>query len=184
MSNLNKEKLSIETPYFTFVWAEDEERLIGNEGSLPWHLPAEMRHFVKVTTGDIVVMGRKSYESIPKPPLKNRLNIVLTRNKDYQAEGAVICHSKEELLEYLNEKKIQKAVHIIGGNSIFKLFMDEVSVLYRTVIHETFKGDTYMPEIDYNRFKCVDQASGLEDEKNKYAHSFYLYERKDPNHLR
>lgn len=183
MTKLNKENLMIEAPYFTFVWAEDENGLIGSEGKLPWHLPAEMKHFVKVTTGDIVVMGRKSYESIPNPPLKNRLNIVLTRNKDYQADGAVICHSKKELIDYLENKKIQNAVHIIGGSTIFDLFMDEVSVLYRTIIHETFKGDTYMSKIDYNHFKCVDQASGLEDKKNKYAHSFYLYERKTPKHI-
>lgn len=178
MSDLNAEKLSIEKPYFTFVWAEDEKGLIGNKGKLPWHLPAEMKHFVKVTTGDIVVMGRKSYESIPNPPLKNRLNIVLTRNKDYQAEGAVICHSKKELMDYLKEKSFEKAIHIIGGSTIFDLFMEEVSVLYRTVIHESFKGDTYMPEIDYHQFICLDQTSGLEDDKNKYSHSFYLYERK------
>lgn len=177
---INKSNLTIKEPYFTFVWAEDKEGLIGSKGDLPWHLPAEMKYFVQVTTSDVVVMGRKSYESIPNPPLKNRVNIVLTRNKDYQAEGAIICHSKEEILDYLEKENPQKAIHVIGGKTLFELFMDDVNVLYRTIIDESFEGDRYMAKIDYDQFHCVDQAEGLVDEKNKYAHTFYLYERKNP----
>ncbi|MDN6162476.1 MAG: dihydrofolate reductase [Atopostipes sp.] len=176
--NLDKDKLSVKEPYFTFVWAEDENGLIGSDGDLPWNLPAEMKHFVEVTTGDVVIMGRKSYESIPNPPLKNRVNIVLTRNENYQAEGAVICHSKKEVMTFLRKKNHKKAIHVIGGNTLFDLFMEEVKVLYRTVIHEEFDGDTYMPRIDYEDFDYVDEAAGLEDENNKHPYTFYLYERK------
>ncbi|MDN6730851.1 MAG: dihydrofolate reductase [Atopostipes suicloacalis] len=179
MSQLDKSKLSIKEPYFTFVWAEDEDGLIGSAGELPWHLPGEMKHFVEVTKGDIVIMGRKSYESIPNPPLRNRLNIVLTRNENYQAKGAVICHSKEAVLDYLKENDDQKAIHVIGGNTIFKLFIDEVDLLYRTVIHERFDGETYMPKLNYDNFRLIDQAAGLVDERNEYSHTFYLYERKN-----
>lgn len=176
--NLDSNKLSLELPYFTYVWAEDAEGLIGSQGDLPWKMPAEMQHFVDVTIGDIVVMGRKSYESIPHPPLSDRINIVLTRNEDYEAEGAIVCHNKEEVLAYLKDQEFKKPIHIIGGSTLFEIFMDEVDVLYRTVIHEVFDGDTYMPEIDYKQFDLVDQSEGKVDRENKYPHTYYLYEKK------
>lgn len=166
----------IGTPYFTFVWAEDENGLIGREGQLPWHLPNEMKHFVEVTTGDVVVMGRKTYESIPKRPLKNRVNIVLTRDENYEADGAIVCHTKEEVIEAV--KDINRAVHIIGGVSLFEMFMDEVNLLYRTIIYESFEGDTYMPKIDYKYFRVFKSTEGKLDEKNIHPHQFFVYERK------
>lgn len=179
MDDKNLDSLSIDhisKPYFTFVWAEDKNGLIGREGQLPWHLPNEMQHFVDVTMDDVVVMGRKTYESIPNPPLKNRINIVLTSNKDYKAEGAVICHSKQEILDYV--KTIEKPVHIIGGTSLFEMFMDEVNMLYRTIVYEEFEGDTYMPKINYKYFRVIQTIEGIVDEENKYPHEFFIYERK------
>lgn len=166
----------LEKPYFTFVWAEDQNGLIGREGRLPWHLPNEMKHFVEVTTGGVVVMGRKTYESIPNRPLKNRINIVLTRDKSYEANGAIVCHTKEEIMDYV--KDIQKPIHIIGGISLFDMFIDEVDLLYRTVVYESFAGDTYMPNIDYKYFRVLESKEGDVDEENVYPHQFYLYKRK------
>lgn len=166
----------IETPYFTFVWAEDENGLIGREGQLPWNLPNEMKHFVEVTTGGVVVMGRKTYESIPKRPLKNRMNVVLTRDENYEADGAIVCHTKEDILEAV--KEVKKPVHIIGGTSLFEMFMEDVNILYRTVIFEMFAGDTYMPKIDYKYFRVFKTTEGKVDEENKYPHQFFVYERK------
>lgn len=170
--------LQIETPYFTFVWAEDENGLIGKGGDLPWNLPNEMKHFVEVTTGDVVVMGRKTYESIPKRPLKNRLNIVLTRDETYEADGAVVCHSKEEILQAVQD--VKKPIHIIGGVSLFEMFMDEVNLLYRTIVYDTFKGDTYMPAINYKHFRVFESKEGTVDEENIHNHQFFVYERKQP----
>ncbi len=166
----------IRTPYFTFVWAEDKNGLIGNDGQLPWHLPNEMKHFVNVTTGGVVIMGRKTYESIPNPPLKNRINIVLTNNKDYTADGAIVCHSKEDILDYV--KDIDKPLHIIGGTSLFDMFVDDVNVLYRTVVYEEFEGDTFMPKLNYKYFQVVETMDGIVDEENLYSHEFFIYERK------
>jgi len=166
----------LDTPYFTFVWAEDEQGLIGSKGELPWHLPNEMKHFVEVTTGDIVVMGRKTYESIPNPPLKNRVNIVLSRNPEFEAEDAIICRSKEEIMEQVAERN--KAVHIIGGTSLFEMFADEVDMLYRTIVYGDFSGDTYMPAIDYRYFRIVDSWEGTVDANNKHPHQFFTYVRK------
>lgn len=177
---ISRENLKVQAPYMTYVWAEDVNGLIGRDNDLPWNLPGEMKHFVEVTTGGVVVMGRKTYEGIPNPPLKNRLNIVMTRNLDFEAEDVVVCHSKEEVMDYLKKEQIEKPIHIIGGTTLFELFSEEVSVLYRTIIHEAFDGDTYMPDIDYREFRCVDSADGIVDQKNKYTHRFYLYERKNP----
>jgi len=168
----------LKPPYMTFVWAEDSKGLIGNAGTLPWNLPSDMKHFVKVTKGDVVVMGRKTYESIPNRPLKNRINIVLTNNKNYRADGAIICHSKQEVLDYIQENNIQKPIHVIGGTSLFEMFKDKVNVLYRTTIDASFEGDTYMPEIDYKYFRCMEVEDGIIDEKNLYPHRFFVYERK------
>lgn len=167
---------SLRKPYFTFVWAEDENGLIGREGTLPWDLPNEMKHFVEVTMNDVVVMGRKTYESIPVRPLKNRVNIVLTTDENYDAPGAIVVHSKEAILDYV--KDIEKPIHIIGGTTLFNLFIEEVDLLYRTVVEESFEGDTYMPDINYRYFRVVDSKEGIVDEKNIYPHHFFLYERK------
>ena len=166
------------TPYMTFVWAEDENGLIGNAGDLPWSLPADMKFFKETTIDGVVVMGRKTYESIPKRPLKDRINIVLTNQLDYEADGAIVCHSKEDVLDYIQEKQLNKPIHIIGGVSIFNLFKDEVNILYRTIIEESFVGDTYMPEMDYKYFRVIDVTEGIVDEKNVYPHRFFVYERK------
>lgn len=163
--------------YITYVWAEDQEGLIGRDGQLPWNLPNEMKHFVEVTTGDVVVMGRRTYESIPVRPLKNRVNIILTRDKTYEAPGAIVCHTKEDIMKAI--EGLDKPIHIIGGTSLFEMFIDEVDVLHRTVVEETFEGDTYMPKIDYKYFRVVDSKDGIVDEENIYPHRFYVYERKN-----
>lgn len=176
--NMTEKSLSesLKKPYFTFVWAEDKNGLIGKEGTLPWNLPNEMKHFVEVTMDDVVVMGRKTYESIPNRPLKNRVNIVLTSNEDYEAPGAIVVHSKQAIMDYV--KDIEKPIHVIGGTTLFELFLEEVDVLYRTVVEEAFEGDTYMPEINYRYFRVVDSKEGIVDSKNIYSHHFFLYERK------
>jgi len=160
----------------TFVWAEDENGLIGKDGQLPWHLPADMQFFKKVTlTGD-VAMGRKTLESIPNPPLKKRENYVLTSNEKFERDGVHICHSKKDILEKSNESK--KPLHVIGGVSLFELFKEDVDMLYKTVIHESFEGDTYMPEIDYAQFELIEETQGTVDEKNRHPHTFQVFKRK------
>lgn len=160
----------------TFVWAEDENGLIGKDGELPWHLPADMQFFKQVTlTGD-VAMGRKTLESIPNPPLKNRENYVLTSNRSFDMEGVHVCHSKNDILE--KTKDSDKPLHVIGGVSLFELFKEDVDMLYRTVIHDSFEGDTYMPEIDYAQFDLIEEKQGTVDEKNKHPHTFQIFKRK------
>lgn len=159
----------------TFVWAEDENGLIGKEGDLPWHLPADMAFFKEVTLTGNVAMGRKTLDSIPNPPLKNRINFVMTRNKEFALNGVVVCHSKEQLLE--KSASFDKPLHIIGGVSLFNEFIEEVDMLYRTVIHDSFEGDTYIPSIDYSQFELVEEKEGTIDEKNRHPHTFQIFKR-------
>ncbi|MFC6464561.1 dihydrofolate reductase [Marinilactibacillus sp. GCM10026970] len=160
----------------TFVWAEDENGVIGKEGGLPWSLPNDMKFFKEVTLTGNVLMGRKTLESIPNPPLKNRINVVLTRNAEFEKKDIIILNTKDEVLELA--KTMDKPLHIIGGADIFNLFVDDVDKLYRTLIHETFDGDVYMPSIDYNLFDLVETIEGRVDEKNIHAHTFQIFERK------
>ncbi|MGX7390517.1 dihydrofolate reductase [Dolosigranulum pigrum] len=161
----------------TFVWIEDENQLIGQANQLPWHLPADLKHFKAVTMGDAVLMGRKTYEALPIKPLPNRRNIILTRNKDYVAPGAEVFHSKEAVLSAVDTD--QQTVHIIGGGEIFSLFIDEVDELYRTVIEGEFEGDTYFPALDFSEFELLSKKEGIVDEANRHPHAFYHYRRKN-----
>lgn len=160
----------------TFVWAEDENGVIGQNGTLPWSLPNDMKFFKEVTLTGNIMMGRKTFESIPNPPLPKRENVVLTRNQDFEQEGVIVFHSKEEVLNYA--KNTDKPLHIIGGAVVFDLFVDEVDKLYRTLIHDRFEGDTYMSPIDYDQFELVEEKEGTVDEKNRHPHTFQIFERK------
>jgi len=160
-----------------FVWAEDENKLIGKGDELPWRLPADVAFFKKVTMRGDMVTGRKTYETIPKRPLPGRRNIVLTTQKDYDAPAAVVVNSKEEILEL--EEKNGEDLYIIGGESLFRMFEDEVDELYRTVIHDTFEGDAYFPkDFDYEPFERVKSEKGPVDDKNIYEHTYELWRRK------
>lgn len=160
----------------TFVWAEDENGVIGKEGGLPWSLPNDMKFFKEVTLTGNVLMGRKTLESIPNPPLKNRINVVLTRNTEFEKKDIIVLNTKDEVLELA--KTMDKPLHIIGGADIFNMFVNDVDRLYRTLIHETFEGDVYMPSIDYSLFDLVETVEGHVDEKNIHAHTFQIFERK------
>lgn len=161
----------------TFVWIEDENQLIGQANQLPWHLPADLKHFKAVTVGDAVLMGRKTYEALPIKPLPNRRNIILTRNKDYVAPGAEVFHSKEAILSAVDTD--QQTLHIIGGGEIYRLFIDEVDELYQTIIEGDFEGDTYFPTLDFSEFELLSKKEGTVDEANRYPHTFYHYRRKN-----
>ena len=159
-----------------YVWAEDENKLIGRDKALPWRLPADIKFFKDVTMQGNIVTGRKTYETIPNRPLPGRRNIVLTLQADYEAPGAIVVHSKEEILAL--EEENDEDLYIIGGGTLFRLFEDEVDVLYRTVIHDTFEGDTYFPpDSDHSPFARVESRDGPVDGKNKYPPTYAVRRR-------
>ncbi|MDR1568404.1 MAG: dihydrofolate reductase [Streptococcaceae bacterium] len=157
------------------IWAEDENHLIGKEGSLPWHLPNDLKHFKALTLDKPIVMGRVTFEGMGKRVLPRRKTIVLTQNKNYNPENAdvLVMTNKIEVLEYA---KTVDELMIIGGRHIFDLFMDVTDKIYLTVIHHQFIGDTFMPEIDLSKFKLETKIRHQADEKNLYDYSFMDYQ--------
>lgn len=154
----------------SLIVAYARNQVIGKEGVMPWHLPADLRLVKELTTGKTIVMGRKTFESLGRP-LPNRRNVVLTRNRDFQPDGVDVVHTKEEVLALGD-------VIIFGGADIYKQFLDVVDRLYITKIDLEVEGDTFFPEWDREAFTVVDKREGIVDEKNKYPHTFYVYERK------
>ena len=156
----------------SLIVAMDNERGIGKNNDLMWHLPADMKFFRETTTGNIVVMGRKNYDSIPERfrPLPNRENAVLTRNADFTAEGCEVFHSLEACLDhYKNET--ERTVFIIGGGQIYKeaLELGVVDEMYVTHVDYTFGADTFFPEIENGKWNISEVQKQEIDEKNPYA---------------
>lgn len=159
-----------------FLWAEDKNGLIGNKGTLPWYLPNDLKFFKQMTVNQAVVMGRNTFEGMNKRPLPNRINIILTTDPHYEAEGVKVMHSRDEVLEFA--RSYDKDTLITGGSGVFKHFMGDVDILHRTVIDEEFEGDTYMVPIQWEDWILVQAEEGVVDEKNKHAHRFETYQRK------
>lgn len=157
------------------LWAQDVNGLIGKDQGLPWYLPNDLKYFKEQTIGKTIVMGRKTFEGMGSKPLPNRQTIVLTKNHAYEAAGVTIMHTVEEVLAYA--EKQAEIVMIIGGGVIFKDFMPYYDLLYKTVIEETFLGDTYFPPVDWSKWQRISFVKGTLDEKNKYPHHFEVYER-------
>ncbi|MCP8968962.1 dihydrofolate reductase [Ectobacillus ponti] len=154
----------------SMIAAMDENNLIGRNNALPWHLPADLAHFKRVTTGHTIVMGRNTFASIGRP-LPNRRNMVLTRDPAFQAEGCEVIHSLQDIPQ-------EEEVFIIGGAKVYEQAISFADRLYITRIHETFSGDTYFPAIDSAEWELVSCEAGQTDERNVYAHDFLLYKRK------
>ena len=149
---------------------------IGKANNLPWHLPADLKHFRQLTTGHAVVMGKRTFESLPKGPLPNRKNIVLT---SVMSEGVNKGYFEADSLEdavYLCEH--EEKVFIIGGATVYKQCIDKVNTMYITWIHNKFSADTFFPQINLDEWKEVSREDHDADELNRYSYSFVVYRRK------
>ena len=130
------------------ILSADRNWGIGNGNKLLVSIPSDMKFFRQTTTGKVVVMGRKTLESFPNgQPLKNRINIVLTGNKDYTAKGAVTVHSQEELLDILKQYDTED-IYIIGGESVYRMMLPYCDTVFVTKIDRTFQADTFFPNLD------------------------------------
>ena len=159
------------------IVAADKNWAIGKDNKLLVSIPADMKFFRQTTTGKVVVMGRKTLESFPNGlPLKNRVNIVLTRNEDYRVKDAAIVHTKDELMEEL-KKYDSGDVYVIGGASVYEMLLPECSVAHVTKIDHEYEADTYFPDLDEN----PDWEITGESEEQTYfdlEYTFLRYERK------
>lgn len=153
--------------------AHDPNRVIGANNDLPWHIPEDLAYFKKMTLGKAMVMGRKTYESIGRP-LPGRLNIVVTRNKDFSAEGVVVVHDLHEAIK--KAKEYHDEVMIIGGSEIFRLTLGMADRLYITLIQQAFSGDTYFP-VYGDDWKIISTSEEKRSEEG-IPFSFLIYERK------
>ncbi|MGX4763489.1 dihydrofolate reductase [Holzapfeliella sp. JNUCC 72] len=160
-----------------FIWAEDQNHLIGKDGNIPWFLPADLKFFKDTTKGHPVVMGRRTFDSLNIQPLPARKNIVLTRDKNWSHEGVEVFNDKDELLRSLRDMS-EDIVFIIGGTQVYRQLLDDVDLLYLTQIHHAFEGDTHMPEIDYSDYELISKEEGPVDDKNEYPHTYLIYKRK------
>ena len=157
----------------SIVVAMDENRLIGKDNKLPWHLPADLAYFKKNTTGKSIVMGRKTYDSIGRP-LPNRRNIVISRNSKTLITGCEVLSSIDDVLSITKD---EDEVMIIGGASLCEQLLPQVSRLYITKIEGKFDGDIYFPEYNEADWRQVSCESHLPDDLNEHAHHFLVLER-------
>lgn len=162
------------------IVAVDEDYGIGKNNDLMWHLPADMKFFRETTSGHVVVMGRKNYESIPEKfrPLPNRENVVLTRNAQFQAPGCLVFHSLEACLQHYSET--DKTVFIIGGGQIYQEALDAgvVEEMWITHVAKTFGADTFFPRFDEAVWNAEMIVKHPIDEKNAFAFEIVRYESK------
>lgn len=157
----------------SLVAAMDRNRVIGMRNDLPWRLPADLRHFKRVTMGHPVVMGRRTWESIGRP-LPGRTNIVLSRQPGYRARGAAVVGSIEAARAAAGECD---ELMIIGGARLYGEVLAEADRIYLTEIHAEFEGDAYFPELNQDEWLCVSREDFERDEKNPYDYSFTVLER-------
>jgi len=159
----------------SFIVAMDQNRVIGKDNQLPWHLPEDLKFFKRVTMGHPIAMGRKTHESIGRA-LPGRENLIITRQRGYKSEDCTVFYSVEEFVEYCRSKSDE--FFVIGGAEIFRETFPYVDRLYITYINSTFEGDTFFPDFSLNHWVLTSAEKGIKDEKNPYDYEFRIYHRK------
>ncbi len=153
-----------------------DDGAIGKDNGLLCHLPADLKHFKSITMGHTIIMGRRTFESLPKGALPGRENIVVSRNADYRAEGAKVCTSIEQAVA---EASMPGECFILGGAQLYASTIAQVDKLYLTAIHAHFDdADAYFPAINPEEWTEIDREDHQADEKNRYDYSFVTLKRK------
>ncbi len=158
----------------SIVVAVAENGAIGRGGDLLWRLPADLQHFKRITTGHHVVMGRKTYESIPPKfrPLPERINIIVTRQKTFKAEGCRVVSTIEEAIQFAEDSG-EEELMIIGGGEIYKQIFERTNKIYLTTVKHSFDdADTFFPEIKESEWKEISREQNQADDKHAYAYEF------------
>ena len=150
-----------------------KNNVIGKDNKLLWHISEDLKRFKKITSNKKMIMGRKTFESLPGI-LPNREHIIVTRDESFKVDSdkVTIVHDLNSLLEKYS--KCEDEIFVIGGAEIYKQLLPYTHKIYLTKIDETFEGDTYFPEIDNNQWKKISEKEGFIDEKNKIPHSFLV----------
>lgn len=156
------------------IIAMSDNRVIGKQNQLPWHLPADLQHFKQLTMGKPILMGRRTYESIGKA-LPGRCNVVITHDVHFQAPGCVVANAIDTALAAVS---YSEEVFVIGGAILLQQLMSRISRFYVTLIHHPFDGDTFFPELNHHEWVETEHINHPADEKNPYPYSFITFERK------
>ena len=159
------------TQLITIIVAASENNIIGNDNKLIWHLSNDLKRFKELTIGHHVIMGRKTFESMPRS-LPNRTNVIVTRKKDYLAENAIVTNSLHEALSVASE---DSQPFIIGGGEIYKIAMNICDRIELTRVHHHFEGDTSFPEIDKSKWIESNRILNKKDDKHDYDFTFITY---------
>jgi dihydrofolate reductase len=157
----------------SLVAAMAENRVIGKNGRLPWHLPDEIKHFKKLTVDHTVIMGRKTYDEVGRP-LPNRRNVVISRNPVFQPTGATVVPTLDEALAL---GASEEEVFVIGGGEIYALALPRADRLYLTVVHASIEGDTVFPPLDQSAWMLDDEAFHPSDERHAISFTIRTYSR-------
>ena len=158
----------------SLIVAMTENRVIGRDGDMPWHVSRDLRRFKRLTMDHHIVMGRKTYESIGRP-LPGRTTVVLSRTASIDAEGVHVVGSLEEALEVA---KADQEVFVTGGETVFGAALGMADRIYLTRLHVELTGDTFFPEVDWSQWELIEEAFHAADEKNDYDLTFQTYNRR------
>lgn len=154
----------------SIIAAVAENKVIGNNNSLIWRLPADLRYFKEKTTGHHIIMGRNTFDSLGGKPLPNRTTVIITRNTNYHApEGCLVAHSLNEAIAQCSN---DDEIFICGGSQIYALAFDCATDMYITRVHQTFDGDAFFPDFNIAQWQLIETENHDADEKNQYNFSF------------
>ena len=158
----------------TLIAAAAENNALGKDNDLLWHLPEDFKRFKQITSGHYIIMGRKTFESFPKP-LSNRTHIIITRQEEYLVEGCLVVHSLEEALEIAPQNE---EVFIIGGAQIYEQALPFADKIDLTRVHIELNADAFFPEYNTSEWNLVFSEKHFKDEKHQYDFTFETYIKK------
>ncbi|MCX6172489.1 MAG: dihydrofolate reductase [Flavobacterium sp.] len=158
----------------TLIAAVAQNNALGKDNQLLWHLPDDFKRFKIITSGHYIIMGRKTFESFPKP-LPNRTHVIITRQKNYNSEGCIVVNSLDEAIQSCPKNE---AIFIIGGGEIYKQSIANADKIDITRVHNSFEADTFFPEIEIEKWQLIFEEFHSKDERHDFDFTFQTYVRK------
>lgn len=159
----------------SIIVAVSDDWGIGKDNELLWHIPEDLKRFKKLTMGKTIIMGKKTWESLPRKPLPGRKNIVLTDIPDECIEYAVTAYSIEDALSKCDR---DEEIFVIGGGSVYRQFMPVADRLYITHVHKNGPADVYFPRTDRRKWKITEKTECISEDDNRIPYSYVIYERR------
>ncbi len=166
--------MTSQKPLLSIIVAMASNRAIGKNNQLLWHISNDLKRFKRLTTGNPIVMGRKTYESLPGGALPNRRNIVLSDRLEIAPVGCELAHSIEEVLQMVKQ---ETEVFIIGGGSVYEQFLPLADKIYLTRIEQQFEGDTFFPPVNFSTYELIEKEVVDNDLQSPYVYTFETYQK-------